>query len=1403
VFIERLHIDRFGIAQDQTLSDLSPGLCLFLGRNEAGKSTCLRFFRSMLFGYRRGNRNLDPAPRRGRNPAGGTLFLRARDGALLSLTRRPGPHGGALSLNGENGAPLDEGVLQQLLGGLTVEVFDNIFAFDLHNLMNLAALQGDGVRHALHGAAFGLGLRSPAQVLKELEERMGALLNRDSASSAASINQTARELAELRDEMRSRAPDMLLYTELQAELEALENRLQSAHRESVSQELSLRRVQRRLAVWQQWEEVQSIREERAALGEEDGGGRAGDAAEDASPVFAPDAIRRLDALLAQREERLAAEREAERACAQLRADMDSLLASSVLAGLYPALQDVREQKAARRDDAAHLARLEQECSELRVLQERTLAFLGPSWDRGRILAADVSLTSQESVSRHEKELAEKESALIRSRQEASRLSEELADCRHLEESALQALHDAGPEPSSLPDKQCADAVMLRLAQARAAAAELTGLRERAAAARREADEALGDLDPTWTPAELLLFDRSPTARQSLKDCGAAVVAARSGRREAQRSARLAGESAAAAAEKAELQERILAQYGDLPDAATLEARHNLLRRIERLSMELGSARREQDQADRAAAESEHRLSEKSGARALLRDPLFCLSLALFFLATAFIGAVAQADAAFFLCAGAGTALAAFAAGLTRAMSRAFRTADPGAHGDALRYVRTLAVSRRQSLLRELAAAAQAAPWLNASVPGEPVETDIERAMRLLETQGQKTALLEREQQELSRARQVLATAEEQHRRALEEEGAAGAVLESALESWRERVASLALSAALQPEAANGFCERAATAAARAAVALEAEKALDLAGEAIAGCLRAAADIPYFAAFLSAEQNSPGTPGKEQALLGDTPERDASARRGLTVLEAAVAAYRRCEEREQARRELRSVLKERTESRLRAERRLAGAREKAASAAAADAGARMLWRDWLSGFGLAVDLSPQSAREALEAMAAFSDRAKVLEGKQAMHAAVRDGLERFVEDVLLSAHAAGLPLPDGVEAAPASGATPLPIADGRDSTEQGRAAPEARLFFRRPAPALVPAALHLLGVLSARVEEAVLAKNRLAEKREQLDSRSRDLIRATTALELARDSLADLLAASGMPDAEHFRSACARFRKKEELRARERTLLAGIRSLAEEEGENAADLSASLERSNLESLRAEERLLREEIAGREGEMRDLSVARGQLLERRETLAAGGGKAPLLLREAVLLEKLHRLSRQWSVLALARDFLLTAKSRFEEEGQQGVIRYAGDIFSSITDGEYAGIAASLEGGAFTALHRSGDRRDPEKQLSQGAREQLYLALRLAYIKNHAVRAEPLPVIMDDILVNFDPVRSANTARVLAAFARDNQVLFFTCHPGTIDAFLHAAAGPDAAGPPPAVYTVDRGAIFPAKT
>ena len=66
-----------------------------------------------------------------------------------------------------------------------------------------------------------------------------------------------------------------------------------------------------------------------------------------------------------------------------------------------------------------------------------------------------------------------------------------------------------------------------------------------------------------------------------------------------------------------------------------------------------------------------------------------------------------------------------------------------------------------------------------------------------------------------------------------------------------------------------------------------------------------------------------------------------------------------------------------------------------------------------------------------------------------------------------------------------------------------------------------------------------------------------------------------------------------------------------------------------------------------------------------------------------------------------------------------------------------------------------------------MSQGARDQLFLALRLAAIAEHLQEREAVPIVIDDLLVQFDDARAAATLEVLAELARRTQVLFFTHH------------------------------------
>jgi uncharacterized protein YhaN len=71
-----------------------------------------------------------------------------------------------------------------------------------------------------------------------------------------------------------------------------------------------------------------------------------------------------------------------------------------------------------------------------------------------------------------------------------------------------------------------------------------------------------------------------------------------------------------------------------------------------------------------------------------------------------------------------------------------------------------------------------------------------------------------------------------------------------------------------------------------------------------------------------------------------------------------------------------------------------------------------------------------------------------------------------------------------------------------------------------------------------------------------------------------------------------------------------------------------------------------------------------------------------------------------------------------------------------------------------------------------MSDGTRDQLFLAFRLASLESYCRAAEPLPFVADDVLVHFDDERSRATLDLLAEFASVTQVLLFTHHAGVRD-------------------------------
>ncbi|MCD4806061.1 MAG: AAA family ATPase [Methanococcoides sp.] len=186
-----------------------------------------------------------------------------------------------------------------------------------------------------------------------------------------------------------------------------------------------------------------------------------------------------------------------------------------------------------------------------------------------------------------------------------------------------------------------------------------------------------------------------------------------------------------------------------------------------------------------------------------------------------------------------------------------------------------------------------------------------------------------------------------------------------------------------------------------------------------------------------------------------------------------------------------------------------------------------------------------------------------------------------------------------------------------------------------------------------------------------------------------------------------------------------------------------------------------------------ELESLSNEKGSIRNQIKQLEGYNEGSALRLKLESLKEGLNERSREWATYSVAQHILSKAMERYERERQPDVITEAQSFFSNITGGKYERLYSPLGSSDIFVEDGAGKRKDII-ELSRGTAEQLYLALRFGFIKELGKHSESLPIVFDDILVNFDPVRSRNAISSINELSLSNQVLYFTCHPGTVDMF-----------------------------
>ena len=135
-----------------------------------------------------------------------------------------------------------------------------------------------------------------------------------------------------------------------------------------------------------------------------------------------------------------------------------------------------------------------------------------------------------------------------------------------------------------------------------------------------------------------------------------------------------------------------------------------------------------------------------------------------------------------------------------------------------------------------------------------------------------------------------------------------------------------------------------------------------------------------------------------------------------------------------------------------------------------------------------------------------------------------------------------------------------------------------------------------------------------------------------------------------------------------------------------------------------------------------------------------------------------------------LKLSSCILHSSIERYREKTRGPVLAIASEIFRELTLGSFDGLRVEEDDNYRPLLVgiRPGSREGVTVDgMSEGTCDQLYLALRLASLELETAPRNRLPLIVDDILIQFDDARAAAALRILARLGQQRQVIFFTHH------------------------------------
>ena len=463
----------------------------------------------------------------------------------------------------------------------------------------------------------------------------------------------------------------------------------------------------------------------------------------------------------------------------------------------------------------------------------------------------------------------------------------------------------------------------------------------------------------------------------------------------------------------------------------------------------------------------------------------------------------------------------------------------------------------------------------------------------------------------------------------------------------------------------------------------------------------------------------------------------------------------------------------------ASQRFKSARRRAKTASESLRTAKAQWKKTLQQLGLAESLSPKSIRimaEGYESLLQTRKRLKSQEDELDQRRLELASITQRIDALMRQADAAAKQARDG-DRSKRKAERDERVASREERSREDRQREDRP---RKQDPSLnlqrvsaegessdpmegAASALNDLTAMLAEQQAYVQQRRQFKEEDAQLAKQQKQIQRAIDRLTLAKQALLADLGVENQEQLEKHLDTKREYQKLlsqiEELDDRIRTMIGGHVSY---------DMVArNLDGGSAHELDKRWDALQQRIEQAEQRILQLHQRQGEISQEMKSLAADRRLMELRLELSVIDEQLKACAAHWQSLAGTTCMLEKVCEVYETERQPETLREASSFLKQLTEGKYVRVWTPLGKNALRIDNQQGQSL-PLEVLSRGTREAVFIALRLSLAAAYARRGVMLPLVLDDVLVNFDTIRARQAAKVLRDYADlGNQVIMFTCH------------------------------------